>query len=418
MPELGATAALPYDPLKAAFYGQFVNAAYTMYDDQPTNPTPPPPKLPKTLPGNYRFVAWVQMRDFIFESGDWTFYGLIAQNPSGANDYVLAIRGTSDLTEWWDDLTSMVPWAWDAFGGDVGYGFFRIYQTLRIIYPLKGQALTEAAAAGQGESLEAAGSFADQVAEAVRRHAAESQPATAQAAAAPMSVTVAAHSLGSALATLYVADNSLTKKVKTPLLCTLASPRVGDYTFATTFDGLGIPSWRIVNELDIVPKLPIFPFWHIQTEAPLQFRIDDGVVVGMLAFHRYLSEPARPQAAVVAGLRLATEGGGSRSRVASRASEAGACRCRISGCAGKGRRDRGACRHHDQHHDQGRLSSRLSRCALGKQTIVHAAIACFAVLQPLVIGCAQRGVRLAVEKGQEGVAPPSRDRRDLMQRAA
>ena len=266
MPELSATAALPYDPLKAAFYGQFVNAAYTMYDDQPTNPTPPPPKPPKTLPGNYRFVAWVQMRDFIFESGDWTFYGLIAQNPSGANDYVLAIRGTSDLTEWWDDLTSMVPWAWDAFGGDVGYGFFRIYQTMRIIYPLKGQALTEAAPAGQGESLEAAGSFADQVAEAVRRHAAESQSATAQAVAAPMSVTVAAHSLGSALATLYVADNSLTKKVKTPLLCTLASPRVGDYTFATTFDGLGIPSWRIVNELDIVPKLPIFPFWHIQTE--------------------------------------------------------------------------------------------------------------------------------------------------------
>ena len=265
MPELGATAALPYDPLKAAFYGQFVNAAYTMYDDQPTNPTPPPPKPPKTLPGNYRFVAWVQMRDFIFESGDWTFYGLIAQNPSGANDYVLAIRGTSDPTEWWDDLTSMVPWPMEGFGGDVGYGFYRIYQTMRIIYPLHGQALTEATPAGQGESLETAGTFADQVAEAVRRHAAESQPAAAPAAALK-SVTVAAHSLGSALATLYVADNSRTKKVTTPLLCTFASPRVGDYTFATTFDGFGIPSWRIVNELDIVPKLPIFPFWHIQTE--------------------------------------------------------------------------------------------------------------------------------------------------------
>jgi hypothetical protein len=106
------------------------------------------------------------------------------------------------------------------------------------------------------------------VAEAVRRHAAESAPAaTAEAAAAaPMSVTVVAHSLGSALATLYVADNSLTKKMKTPLLCTLASPRVGDYTFATNFNNLGIASWRIVNEPDLVPKLPIFPFWHIDTE--------------------------------------------------------------------------------------------------------------------------------------------------------
>jgi hypothetical protein len=266
MAELGSTIAPSYDPAKAVFYGQLVNVAYAMYDDHQSNPTPPPPKPPKTLPGNYRFVAWVQMRDFIFENGDWTFYGLIAQNPSGANDYVLAIRGTSDPTEWWDDLTSMVPWPMEGFG-DVGYGFNRIYQTMRIIYPFRGQTLTEAAPAGQGETLEAAGTFADQVAEAVRRHATEGQPATAQAAAAaPMSVTVAAHSLGSALATLYVADNSRTKKVTTPLLCTFASPRVGDYTFATTFDGLGIPSWRIVNELDIVPKLPIFPFWHIQTE--------------------------------------------------------------------------------------------------------------------------------------------------------
>lgn len=262
MDELTQATAPSYDPAKAVFYGKLVLVAYGMYDDYKSNPTPPAPKV---LPENYRFVAWVQMRDFIFEEGNWTFYGLLAQNPLVADEYVLAIRGTSDLTEWWDDLTSMVPWPMEGFG-DVGYGFYRIYQTLRMIYPLKGQALTEAAPAGQGESLEAAGTFADQVAEAVRRDAAESQAATAPAAAAQKSVTVAAHSLGSALATLYVADNSRTKKVKTPLLCTLASPRVGDYTFATTFDALGIPSWRIVNELDVVPKLPIFPFWHIQTE--------------------------------------------------------------------------------------------------------------------------------------------------------
>jgi Lipase (class 3) len=263
MPAPGpATPSLTYDPLQAAFYGRFVNAAYTMYDKHKDNPTPPS----VDLPDKYKFVAWVQMRDFIFEEGDWTFYGMLAHNP-GTDDYVLAIRGTSNLTEWWDDLTSMVPWAWDAFGGDVGYGFFRIYQTLRMIAPLQGQALTEAAPPGQGESLEAAGSFADQVAEAVRRHAAQTQPAAAPGAAvAQKSVTVVAHSLGSALATLYVADNSLTNKVKTPLLCTLASPRVGDYTFATNFNNLNIPSWRIVNELDVVPKLPIFPFWHIDTE--------------------------------------------------------------------------------------------------------------------------------------------------------
>lgn len=266
--------ALTYDPLKAAFYGELVNAAYTMYDDDPTNPTPSPPKPPAQLPGNYKFVAWVQMQDFFISQSPYTFYGLIAQNPSGANDYVLAIRGTSDPEEWWDDFVSMNLVQMTGFGpstgyANVGYGFYRIYQTLRVIYPPKPSAAAPGAlAAAPPESLEAVGSFADQVAEAVHRHAAETAPprAQAEAAAAKKSVTVAAHSLGSALATLYVADNSIKKSVETPLLCTLASPRVGDWTFKTTFDNLGIPSWRIVNEPDVVPRVPFFGFWHIDTE--------------------------------------------------------------------------------------------------------------------------------------------------------
>ena len=85
------------------------------------------------LPDKYNFVAWVQMRDFIFEEGNWTFYGLLAQNPSGTNDYVLAIRGTSDLTEWWDDLTSMVPWPMEGLAATSATASIRIYQTLRMI---------------------------------------------------------------------------------------------------------------------------------------------------------------------------------------------------------------------------------------------------------------------------------------------
>lgn len=63
-----------------------------------------------------------------------------------------------------------------------------------------------------------------------------------------------------------MAQNSQTKKVETPLLSTLASPRVGDYDFKTIFDGLGIQSWRIVNEPDLIPNTPYFGFWHIETE--------------------------------------------------------------------------------------------------------------------------------------------------------
>jgi pimeloyl-ACP methyl ester carboxylesterase len=249
----------PTQTAQAVTLGQLVNAAYTMYDNDPNNPRP----TPVPLPGNYEFVAWVQMRDFIFNYGNWTCYGLIARSPSAANDYVLAIRGTSDWTEWWVDLTSMGLTPMPGFG-EVGYGFYSVYQTLRIVYRLTPPGMG-AAAAPAAESLESAGTFADQVAAAVQRHAAANQR-PGEAAAAKKSVTVTGHSLGSALATLYVAQNSQTKKVETPLLCTLASPRVGDYDFKTIFDGLLIPSWRIVNEPDLIPNTPYFGFWHIETE--------------------------------------------------------------------------------------------------------------------------------------------------------
>jgi hypothetical protein len=255
-------AAPPYDPKLAAFYGQLVNVVYDMYDNDPNNQTPSPPPQ---LPGNYKFVAWVQMQDFFIWEWPYTFYGLIAQNPSGANDYVLAIRGTSKPVEWWDDFASMDLTPMPGFdNANVGYGFYQIYQTLRVLYQPQ---LAMPSGGMKSESLEAAGSFADQVAAALQRHAAESTPPGA-ARAAKMSIIVAGHSLGSALATLYVAENSLQQQVQTPLLCTLASPRVGDQAFATKFDALGIGSWRIVNEPDVVPNLPfsLLGFEHVETE--------------------------------------------------------------------------------------------------------------------------------------------------------
>lgn len=270
-----AAAAIP-DPIKAkaAFLGQFVSAAYDMYDAQPSNPVPWPPP---PLPGGYIFVAWVQMKDFFIEESPYTFYGLLARNPDNVNDFVLAIRGTSDAEEWWDDFRSMSQVVMPNFGSNtayVGEGFYLIYQTLWVVPVGAGPAARQA----PSKSFGAAGSFADQVAAAVKHHvAASSPPGTPhpEALGANASVTVVGHSLGSALATLYVAENSITTAVQTPLLCTLASPRVGDPNFASTFDALGIPSWRIVNYHDfafhdVVPDLPFdtpFDSWqHIQIE--------------------------------------------------------------------------------------------------------------------------------------------------------
>ena len=225
-----------------------------MYESAPKDPTPPP----SGLPADYKFVAWIQMRDFIITETNWTFYGLLAQCIAKPHEHILAIRGTENLTEWWDDITSAVAVPLPGFG-DVAYGFQRIYETLRVIHYLPPKT---AGAPYTPRSLESAGSFAAQIAVAVRatlgEEAATPKPAT--------SIEVTGHSLGAALATLYVAENSRSTKLATPLICTFASPRVGDPAFKAEFDKLGITSWRIVNELDVVPKLPFLGFRHVENE--------------------------------------------------------------------------------------------------------------------------------------------------------
>ena len=67
---------------------------------------------------------------------------------------------------------------------------------------------------------------------------------------------VTGHSLGASLATLFVLENASKGKFDISTLCTFASPRVGDTEFVHTFNQLPIDSWRIVNSLDVVPKLP------------------------------------------------------------------------------------------------------------------------------------------------------------------
>ncbi len=255
-----------YDPSLAVGYGRIISLAYQMYGSDPSNPTPAPPV---DFPEGYRFIAWVQMKDFLLvEEDDWTFYGLIVQSATDESKFILAIRGTSNLTEWWDDLTSMALAPLEGFG-NVGYGFSRIYQTLRVI----DFAPTAAPGAeAMTRSLESVGTFAHQVAAAVQRHAGIAKPSREKKSEARSpavrSIEVTGHSLGAALATLYVAENVNAGLVNTPLICTFASPRVGDPVFATKFDQLGNTSWRIVNELDVVPNLPFLGFKHVDTLHP------------------------------------------------------------------------------------------------------------------------------------------------------
>lgn len=251
-------AVLPFNTTAATLYGQCVQAAYSMYDHDPGNLTPAP-----SLPAGYQLTAWVQMQDFLIGSSGLTFYGFIAQSTTNPSTFILAIRGTSNGIEWWDDANALVRTAFKVPGcGSVGQGFARIYDTLEIIERTTGAA----AAASITQSLRPLGSFSRQVSAHLKRHMAASARGVGFSTGASLEIT--GHSLGAALATLYAMENACTDQTDTPLLCTFASPYVGDATFASVFNGLAITSWRIVNGPDIVPNLPpaILGFQHINTE--------------------------------------------------------------------------------------------------------------------------------------------------------
>lgn len=82
-------AAPSYDAAQATLFGQFVEAAYAMYQASPSDPTPPPSS---NFPSGYKLLAGITMKDFIIGSTDPVFYGFVAQSTTDAGQFVVAIR--------------------------------------------------------------------------------------------------------------------------------------------------------------------------------------------------------------------------------------------------------------------------------------------------------------------------------------
>src|SRR3984957_2673659 len=180
-----------FDPKAASFYGQFVQAAYSMYSAGPSNLQPKPST---DFPAGFRLAAWIQMNDFLLSSTGPQFYGFVAQSAQNANQFIVAIRGTSSLEEWWDDLNAvrLTPFKVPNCGM-VGDGFARIYDTLQVIeVPPAG-----AAAARAPRLVPPAGSFAQQVSALMRRRQTQGavRPMGGNPFAATASVEITGHSL-------------------------------------------------------------------------------------------------------------------------------------------------------------------------------------------------------------------------------
>jgi triacylglycerol lipase len=222
------------DPATAVTYGPFIQAAEAQYS---SNPSQVSPATITNMPAGYTLVRTIQMTDFFGPVQSRVFYGYVAVggDPTTA---VVALRGTQSTMEWWDDFHwDLVPFTQTPGGGKVAQGFYDIYSSFGTMAP------------GQGGTSAPSAVAAD-----VARAATSGQAAGIDPASLPLVVT--GHSLGGALATLLVADLNATTALQ-PQAWTFASPQVGDATFAARYAGLSTVSWRIYNQVDVVPYFPI-----------------------------------------------------------------------------------------------------------------------------------------------------------------
>jgi len=184
--------------------------------------------------------------------GDIVTFGFLAVSP--AKELVAAIRGTDTILEWVHDASFlMVPSPIAGAHGLTEDGFTGVYKSLRI-----GRAT---GSAGVKDSIKG---YLDN--------------GTAS------SVTVCGHSLGGALATYLTLDVALNTSCRAPVSYTYASPRTGDHGFAGCYNAAVATSYRIVNRLDLVPKLPPIlplPYEHVNTQfelTPPPGKVNDSLV--------------------------------------------------------------------------------------------------------------------------------------------
>ena len=229
---------------KAILYGQLVNEAYKV-----------PPSDLSNRAGNtvsaglgpsktaFEVIVSIYANDLATDAtkpgtSKTVSIGLLLWQAS-LGEAVIAIRGTEGLLEWFQDAkidTEKFPFLAEA--GETEDGFTDVYKSIAVSAPA-GKSVTESLATIFG---------------------------TRQV----NSLTICGHSLGGALATLQALDVAANSRFKNPTVYTYASPRTGDAQFASTYNRMVPNTFRIVNRVDVVPKLPLAPpYDHVHGQYKL-----------------------------------------------------------------------------------------------------------------------------------------------------
>ena len=266
----------PFQLAEVILCSTLVDAAYDMYSswkqqDKPDakNFTWTPPASPSLPALHYSQPIWGA------ETELWIFthrepFAFVAWTDDGS--VYLAIRGTESVDDWVSDADI------DQASYDLASGYGKVHDGFLKLYKTMGDAVLQALTLPPD----------------------------------PKRLFITGHSLGSGLATLAV-PHIITRSAYTPrklpvVHYNLASPRVGDPTFASTYNANQVPTYRIVNTSDAVPELPASVFGHLVYQhvgTPVDYTAHYGSLAGNHSAHtsyRYaLDHPDQPQREAAVG---------------------------------------------------------------------------------------------------------------------
>ncbi len=162
---------------------------------------------------------------------NWVTYGYVLVDAAG--NFVIAFRGTEGIWEWVHDaMFLLAPCPIQGAVGSTHDGISLIFKSLTLEINSK-ISLVDAFSVLKGDDCK--------------------------------SVTVCGHSLGGALATLAGYDLALNSRLENISVYSYASPRIGDEKFVFGYNVAVPNTFRIANRLDLVPKLPLPPFFeHVE----------------------------------------------------------------------------------------------------------------------------------------------------------